>query len=56
MYQNIELVLLLNGNKSKDIKEKVIELRKKVDLYKYYGIESERDGMIVTVNGVVVEG
>lgn len=32
------------------------ESKKKVDLYKYYGIESERDGMIVTVNGVVVEG
>ena len=35
VYQNIELVLLLNGNKKKDIKDKVIELIKKVDLYKF---------------------
>lgn len=35
VYQNIELVLLLNGNKKKDIKKKVIELIKKVDLYKF---------------------
>ena len=35
VYQNIELVLLLNGNKKKDIKNKVIELIKKVDLYKF---------------------
>lgn len=35
VYQNIELVLLLNGCKSKDIKAKVIELIKKVDLYKF---------------------
>lgn len=32
------------------------ENKKRVDLYKYYGIESELDGMIITVNGVVVEG
>ena len=35
VYQNIELILLLNGEKKKDIKEKVIELIKKVDLYKF---------------------
>ena len=35
VYQNIELVLLLNGNKKKDVKDKVIELIKKVDLYKF---------------------
>ena len=35
VYQNIELVLLLNGENKKDIKDKVIELIKKVDLYKY---------------------
>lgn len=35
VYQNIELVLLLNGNKKKDIKEKVIELIKQVNLYKF---------------------
>lgn len=35
VYQNIELVLLLNGEKRKDIKEKVIKLIKKVDLYKF---------------------
>ena len=35
VYQNIELVLLLNGFKKKDIKKKVIELIKEVDLYKY---------------------
>ena len=35
VYQNIELVLLLNGFKKKDIKNKVIELIKEVDLYKY---------------------
>lgn len=35
VYQNIELVLLLNGEKRKDIKDKVIELIKKVDLYKF---------------------
>ena len=35
VYQNIELVLLLNGNKKKDIKNEVLELIKKVDLYKF---------------------
>ncbi len=35
VYQNIELVLLLNGYHKKDIKSKIIELIKKVDLYKY---------------------
>ena len=35
VYQNIELVLLLNGQKKKDIKKDVIELIKKVDLYKF---------------------
>ena len=35
VYQNIELVLLLNGSKKKDIKDKVIELIRTVDLYKF---------------------
>lgn len=35
VYQNIELVLLLNGYKKKDIKDKVLDLIRKVDLYKY---------------------
>ena len=35
VYQNIELVLLLNGYKKKNIKKEVIELIKKVDLYKF---------------------
>ena len=35
VYQNIELVLLLNGYKTKNIKNKVNDLIKKVDLYKY---------------------
>ena len=35
VYQNIELVLLLNGSKKKEIKKKVIDLIKKVDLYKF---------------------
>ncbi|MEG0021706.1 MAG: ABC transporter ATP-binding protein [Bacilli bacterium] len=35
VYQNIELVLLLNGNKKKDIKQKVIDLIKTVDLFKF---------------------
>ena len=35
VYQNIELVLLLNGNKKKDIKNRVIELIKEVGLYKF---------------------
>ena len=35
VYQNIELVLLLNGNKKKEVKKRIIELIKKVDLYKF---------------------
>lgn len=35
VYQNIELVLLLNGNKHKNIKKKVLELIKTVDLYHF---------------------
>lgn len=39
VYQNIELVLLLNGYKKKNIKKKVIELIKKVDLYKFRNVK-----------------
>lgn len=35
VYQNIELVLLLNGKKKSEIKDEIISLIKKVDLYKY---------------------
>lgn len=35
VYQNIELVLLLNGYKKKKIKKNVLELIKKVGLYKF---------------------
>ena len=35
VYQNIELVLLLNGYKKRKIKKKVLELIKKVDLYNF---------------------
>lgn len=35
VYQNIELVLLLNGYKKREIKKKVLDLIKKVDLYKF---------------------
>ena len=35
VYQNIELVLLLNGNKKRNVKKKILELIKKVDLYKF---------------------
>lgn len=35
VYQNVELVLLLNGNKKKKIKKNVIELIKKVGLYQF---------------------
>ena len=35
VYQNIELVLLLNGNKKKDIKQNVLDLIKKVGLNKF---------------------
>lgn len=34
-YQNVELVLLLNGYKKRKIKAKVLELLKKVDMYKF---------------------
>lgn len=35
VYQNIELVLLLNGYKRKEIKEKVLDIIKEVELTKY---------------------
>lgn len=35
VYQNIELVLLLNGNNKKQVKQEVIDLIKKVGLYKF---------------------
>lgn len=35
VYQNIELVLLLNGARKKDIKQHVIDIIKQVDLLKY---------------------
>ena len=35
VYQNVELVLLLNGYKKREIKNKVLELLKKVDMYKF---------------------
>ena len=35
VYQNIELVLLLNGYKSSEVKEKVLDLINKVNLTKY---------------------
>ena len=35
VYQNIELVLLLNGEKKKDIKQSILEIIKQVDLYRY---------------------
>ena len=35
VYQNIELVLLLNGKKKKEIKNEVLSLIKKVGLYKF---------------------
>lgn len=35
VYQNIELAMLLNGYKKKEIKQKVLELIKTVDLYKF---------------------
>ena len=35
VYQNIELVLLLNGYNKRGIHKKIIELIKKVDLYRY---------------------
>ena len=35
VYQNVELVLLVNGHKKSKIKRKVIEAIKQVDLLKY---------------------
>lgn len=35
VYQNIELVLLLNGKKKKEIKDDVLDLIRKVDLYRF---------------------
>lgn len=35
VYQNIELVLLLNGKNKKEVKNHVIDLIKKVDLYRF---------------------
>ena len=34
VYQNVELILLINGAKSKDIKKKVLDIIKQVDLYR----------------------
>ena len=35
VYQNIELVLLLNGFKKRKVKQEILEIIKEVDLYKY---------------------
>lgn len=35
VYQNVELVLLLNGYKRREVKSKVLDILKKVGLYKY---------------------
>lgn len=35
VYQNIELVLLINGYKKSEVKNKILEVIKKVDLFKY---------------------
>ena len=35
VYQNVELVLLINGETRSSVKSKVIDILKKVDLYKY---------------------
>ena len=35
VYQNVELVLLINGETRKSVKHNVIDILKKVDLYKY---------------------
>ncbi len=35
VYQNVELILLLNGHKRRNVKKKVLDLIKSVDLYKY---------------------
>lgn len=35
VYQNVELVLLLNGKKKRKVKKEILELLKKVNLYKF---------------------
>ena len=35
VYQNVELVLLINGYKKKEIKEKILGILKQVDLYRF---------------------
>ncbi len=35
VYQNIELVLLINGSKTKQVKNKVLDIIRQVDLYRY---------------------
>ena len=42
VYQNIELVLLLNGKKKKEIKNDVINLIKKVGLYKFRNTKASK--------------
>lgn len=42
VYQNIELVLLLNGNKRKDVRPKVLDLIKQVGLYKFRNTKVSR--------------
>ena len=42
VYQNIELVLLLNGSKSKDVKGRVNELIEKVGLSEYKNIKASK--------------
>ena len=39
VYQNVELVMLLNGAKRYEVKEKVNDLIKKVDLYRYRNVK-----------------
>ena len=42
VYQNVELVLLLNGNKKRKIKKEVLELIKKVGLYKFRNTKASK--------------
>ena len=42
VYQNLELVLLLNGYNSKDIKDKINDILKTVDLYKYRNTKASK--------------
>ena len=42
VYQNIELVLLLNGNKKRKVKKQVLELIKKVGLYKFRNTKASK--------------